>query len=197
MQHAVTDYLSRIENGDKEIDRDDDFPDNAILLVSTGGPGSRPSPSEDKWFLEMSEFLSTELPPPHMRTDERSGWRYEARISVWSRTPCTTKAMTTYGDVVSAMMKKTRCYASTLRDRGRIVRRRRNRAENMAGRSVVAYHQEGCPTTLPRMRPMREVGPTHGTSTNSTPADATLRTIPEMGSGFRGPVHPNSIMHKQ
>ena len=66
----------------------------------------------------------------------------------------------------------------------------------MAGRSVVAYHQEGCPTTLPRMRPMREVGPTHGTSTNSTPADATLRTIPEMGARFRRPIHFGYDTHR-
>ena len=27
-QHAVADYLSRIENGDKAIEGDDNFPDN-------------------------------------------------------------------------------------------------------------------------------------------------------------------------
>ena len=71
MQHAVTDYLSRIENGDKEIDGDDDFLDGAILHISPRDPESRPTPSEDKWFMEMSEFLSTRLPPPQMRTYEK------------------------------------------------------------------------------------------------------------------------------
>ena len=31
-QHAVADYLSRIENGDKAVERDDDFRDDKWLL---------------------------------------------------------------------------------------------------------------------------------------------------------------------
>mgnify|MGYP000453366500 FL=1 len=58
-QHAVTDYLIEIENGDKVIDGDDDLPDDAILQVSTGNPGRRLTQPEDKWFLDMNEFLST------------------------------------------------------------------------------------------------------------------------------------------
>ena len=33
MQHAVADYLSRIENGADAVDGDDDFPDGVILHI--------------------------------------------------------------------------------------------------------------------------------------------------------------------
>ena len=41
---------------DKALKRDDDFPDDAILHVSACDPMSSPSPSDDRWFLEMSKF---------------------------------------------------------------------------------------------------------------------------------------------
>ena len=37
-QHAVMDYLSRIENGADAVDGDDDFPDGAILHIETEDP---------------------------------------------------------------------------------------------------------------------------------------------------------------
>ena len=32
-QHAIADYLNRIENGADAVDSDDDFPDGAILHI--------------------------------------------------------------------------------------------------------------------------------------------------------------------
>ena len=34
-QHAVADYLSRLENGTDAVKDDDDFPDGAILQIAT------------------------------------------------------------------------------------------------------------------------------------------------------------------
>ena len=70
-QHAVADYLSRIENRADAVDGDDDFPDGAILHIEADDPEHHHTPPEDKWLTEMSEFLSTGLPPPRMRTDEK------------------------------------------------------------------------------------------------------------------------------
>ena len=67
-QHAVVDYLSRIENGADEVDGDDDFPDGAILHIEAEDLEQTHAPHEDRWLTEMSTFLSTGLPPPRMRT---------------------------------------------------------------------------------------------------------------------------------
>ena len=82
MQHAVADYLSRIENGADAVDGDDDFCDGAILHIEAENPEQPNTPHEDKWVTEMSTFLSTGLPPPRMQTDEKK------RLAVQSRTFC-------------------------------------------------------------------------------------------------------------
>ena len=71
MQHAVADYLSRIENGANTVNGDDDFPDGAILHIEAEDPEGKHISHEDKCLIEMSTFLSTGLPPPRMRTDEK------------------------------------------------------------------------------------------------------------------------------
>ena len=68
-QHVVADYLSRIEN---RADDDDHFPDGAILHMEAGNPERSNEPHKDKWLTKMSTFLSTGLPPPRMRTDEKA-----------------------------------------------------------------------------------------------------------------------------
>ena len=65
-QHAVTDYLSRIDNGADAVDGDDDFPDGAILHIEAEDPEWTHDPHKDRWLMEMSTFLSTGLPPPRM-----------------------------------------------------------------------------------------------------------------------------------
>ena len=81
-QHAVEDYLSRIENGADAVDADDDFPNGAILHIKENDPENHCAPPEDKWLTDMSEFLSTGLPLPWMRTDEKK------RLIVRSRNFC-------------------------------------------------------------------------------------------------------------
>ena len=70
-QHAVVDYLSRLENGVDAVKDDDDFPDGAILHIAAQDPKGGYTSHEDKWLIEMSTFLSIGLPPPRMRTDEK------------------------------------------------------------------------------------------------------------------------------
>ena len=71
MQHAIADYLIRIENGADAVDGNEDFPDLAILHIETEDPEQHNAPPEDKWLTEMSTFPSTTLPPSRMRTDEK------------------------------------------------------------------------------------------------------------------------------
>ena len=71
-QHAVADYLSRLENGADAVNGDDDFPDGPILHIETEDPEWKHTLHEDKWLIEMSTFLSTGLPPPRMQTDEKN-----------------------------------------------------------------------------------------------------------------------------
>ena len=66
-QHAVADYLSRIENRADAVDDDNDFPDGAILHIEAEDPEKTHTPHEDRWFTEMSTFLSTGLPPPRKK----------------------------------------------------------------------------------------------------------------------------------
>ena len=66
-QHAVADYLSRIENGADAVDGDNNFPDGAILHIEAEDPEKTHTPHEDRWFTEMSTFLSTGLPPPRKK----------------------------------------------------------------------------------------------------------------------------------
>ena len=70
-QHAITDYLNKIENGADAVKGDDNFPDGAILQITTNDPEHNPTPVEDKWLTNMSEFLTTGLPPPRMQKDEK------------------------------------------------------------------------------------------------------------------------------
>ena len=81
-QHAVADYLSRIENGADAMEGDDDFLDGAILHCSTNDLNHHRTLPQDKWLTEMSEFLSTGLPPPRIRIDEKK------RLVVRSRNFC-------------------------------------------------------------------------------------------------------------
>ena len=68
-QHAVVHYLSRIDNRDKAVEGDDDFTNGGISRISTSDPTEENSSRDDKWLLDMSLFLSTSLPLPHMRTN--------------------------------------------------------------------------------------------------------------------------------
>mgnify|MGYP007109629059 CR=1 FL=1 len=46
-QHAVADYLSRIENGADVEEGDDDFPDGVILHITTNDREHNPTRTKD------------------------------------------------------------------------------------------------------------------------------------------------------
>ena len=85
-QHAIADFLSRVDNGDNALRQDDDFPDADILWVAT--TVSREEKNfPDRWLMEMTYFLTTGLPPPQLRTDEKK------RLVIWSHNFCLVKGV--------------------------------------------------------------------------------------------------------
>ena len=80
-QQAVVDYLSILDNGNNTITRDDDFPDADILQVAAITTQDKKS-FPDQWLMQMTYFLTTGLPPPLLRMDEKK------RLPVRSRNFC-------------------------------------------------------------------------------------------------------------
>ena len=66
VQHAIADYLSRLESGEPAETTYDDLPDASLFNLTT-----MPDDNEDEWITEMTHFLSTVLPPEHMALDAR------------------------------------------------------------------------------------------------------------------------------
>ena len=64
LQHAVADYLSRIESWEPTEPTYDDLPDAGLFNLTP-----MPDDKEDEWITEMTHFLSTGLPPDHMTLD--------------------------------------------------------------------------------------------------------------------------------
>ena len=77
VQHAVADYLSRLESGEPAESTYDDLPDAGLFSLTT-----MPDDNEDEWITEMTHFLSTGLPPDHLTLDARK------RLAVRSRNFC-------------------------------------------------------------------------------------------------------------
>ena len=67
----MADYLSCIKNGENANKGDDDFPDIGILRISSNDAETYKSSPNDKRLEDLSHFLSTGLPPPRMRSDEK------------------------------------------------------------------------------------------------------------------------------
>jgi hypothetical protein len=67
-QHAVADYLSRLESGEAPAGVADDFPDAGIMTVT---PEAGPTDDPDKWLVDMIYFLSHGLPPEELSKAER------------------------------------------------------------------------------------------------------------------------------
>ena len=69
-QHVIADFLSRVDNSDNAPRQDDDFPDANILRVTTMMLREETNFS-DHWLMAMTYFLTTGLPPPQLRMDEK------------------------------------------------------------------------------------------------------------------------------
>ena len=79
VQHAVADYLSRLESGEPTDSMYDDLPDAGLFSLTM-----TPTPNEnkDEWIKEMTHFLNTGLPPDHLPLDAQK------RLVVRSRNFC-------------------------------------------------------------------------------------------------------------
>ena len=82
IQHAVADYLSRLESGETGDGVPDEFPDAELFRVTAEMTTDGTVAEEDKWLTNMHQFLSTGLPPEEMNRDERK------RLVVQSRHFC-------------------------------------------------------------------------------------------------------------
>ena len=82
MQHAIADYLSRLDSGEDGTRVKDDFPDAQLFRVETVQSQDMNEDMEDNWIIEMTIFLTTGLPPQQQSIDERK------RLAVHSRNFC-------------------------------------------------------------------------------------------------------------
>ena len=63
VQHAIADYLSRLESGDQGIGVRDDFPNAQLFWVEADNTIEVNDDTTDSWITEMTIFLNTRLPP--------------------------------------------------------------------------------------------------------------------------------------
>ena len=69
VQHAVADYLSKLESGEAGDSVQDEFPDAELFRIWTEPATDATVANEDKWLTEMHQFLSTGVPPENMDHD--------------------------------------------------------------------------------------------------------------------------------
>ena len=80
-QHAIEDFLSKVDNGETVRKDDDVFPDVDVLWVAM--MASREENNFlDRWLMEMTYFLTTGMPLPQLRIDEKK------RLALHSRNFC-------------------------------------------------------------------------------------------------------------
>ena len=79
VQHAIADYLSRLESGEEGIGVPDDFLDGQLFRVEAVRVQEINEESKDAWISEMTIFLTTGLPPEHLSADERKGLAVRSR----------------------------------------------------------------------------------------------------------------------
>ena len=71
VQHAIADYLSRLESGEEGTGVKDDFPDAQLFQVDIVESMEIDEEKVDSWITEITIFLSTGLPPEGMPMDEQ------------------------------------------------------------------------------------------------------------------------------
>ena len=68
VQHTIVNYLSLLETREPPDQEYSDLPDAALFSIDTTPIESDPN---DAWITEMTQFLSTGLPPDHLTLDAR------------------------------------------------------------------------------------------------------------------------------
>ena len=66
MQHAIADYLSRLESGEEGTVVKYDFPDAQLFRVETVQSQDMNDDMEESWITKMIIFLTTGLPPEQL-----------------------------------------------------------------------------------------------------------------------------------
>mgnify|MGYP006970543708 CR=1 FL=1 len=90
VQHAIADYLSRLELGEEGTGVKDDFSDGQLFRVDAVRVHEINEESDDLWILEMTIFLTTGLPPEHLSADESKRLAVRSRNFPRLRTECAT-----------------------------------------------------------------------------------------------------------
>ena len=101
IQHAVADYLSRLDSGETRDGVPDEFPDEELFRVTTKKATDGTVAEDDKWLTNMHQFLSTGLPPEEMNRDERK------RLAIQSRHFCILRDTLYHKGVRCVAMKRT------------------------------------------------------------------------------------------
>ena len=65
------DYLSRLEFGESDDEVRDEFPDAQLFKITTEEATDESVLVEDKWMMNMHQFVSTGRPLEEMNQDER------------------------------------------------------------------------------------------------------------------------------
>ena len=107
IQHAVEDYLSRLEVGETGYGVQDEFPDAELFRVTAESATDGTVANEDKSLTNMHQFLSTGLPPEGMNRDERKRLAAQSRHFCILGTLCIIKAQMAYGGVGCGATKRT------------------------------------------------------------------------------------------
>ena len=80
MQHAIADYLSRLESREEGTRVKDDFPDAQLFRVETVQSQEMNEDMDDSWITEMSIFLTIGIPPQQRTTNERKRLAVRSQI---------------------------------------------------------------------------------------------------------------------
>mgnify|MGYP000235158519 FL=1 len=86
MQHAIADYLSRLDSGEPTETPCDDLQDAILFGLTTT---TQQADTEDEWISDMTYFLSTALRPDHLPLDARKRFVVEAGNFVYLHTHST------------------------------------------------------------------------------------------------------------
>ena len=71
VQHAVADYLSRLESGESGNGVPNKFLDMELFRITAEVAVDDTVSGEDKWMTDMHQFLSTNLPLDELSRDEQ------------------------------------------------------------------------------------------------------------------------------